>query len=63
MKRHMERLLDSVILIDHFNDIPEATAFISSLHPLRTAISVITRAEILTGFNVEEQERPRALLD
>jgi len=63
MKRHMERLLDSVILIDHFNGIPEATAFISTLDPLKTAISVITRAEILVGFNAEEQERPRALLD
>ena len=63
MKRHMERLLDSVILIDHFNDIPEATAFTSTLDPLRTAISVITRAEILVGFDAQEQERPGALLD
>jgi hypothetical protein len=37
----LERLLDSVVLIDHFNNIPEATAFISGLEPARTAISVI----------------------
>jgi len=44
-----ERLLDSVILIDHFNNIPEATKFIASLDPDRTAISVISYAEILAG--------------
>ena len=35
MKNMIERLLDSVILIDHFNGIPEATRFISGLDPDR----------------------------
>ncbi|MEW6666024.1 MAG: PIN domain-containing protein [Thermodesulfobacteriota bacterium] len=59
----IERLLDSVILIDHFNGISGATQFISGLDPVKTAISVITRAEILVGFDEESIEKPRALLD
>ncbi len=59
----LERLLDSVILIDHFNGISEATRFIESLDPRSTAISVITRAEILVGFGEEEVEKPKALMD
>jgi predicted nucleic acid-binding protein len=59
----LERLLDSVILIDHFNAVPAATRFISGLDPLRTAISVISRAEILVGFDEENIEKPKALLD
>jgi predicted nucleic acid-binding protein len=47
----IERLLDSVILIDHFNGISKATRFISGLDPSKTAISVISRAEILVGFD------------
>lgn len=31
MIRPVEKPLDSVILIDHFNDVPEATVFISTL--------------------------------
>ena len=54
----IERLLDSVILIDHFNGISEATRFISGLAPARTAISVITRAEILVGFFLIPLRRP-----
>ena len=45
----MKVLLDSVILIDHFNGIAEATRFLSETHEEAT-ISVITRAEVLTGF-------------
>jgi hypothetical protein len=63
MKNMLERLLDSVILIDHFNGISEATRFISRLDPARTAISVITRAEILVGFDEEDAEKPKALMD
>jgi hypothetical protein len=63
MKGVVERLLDSVILIDHFNGIPEATRFLSGLDPLRTAISVITRAEVLAGFDEETVQKPKALLD
>jgi predicted nucleic acid-binding protein len=57
------RLLDSVILIDHFNDIPEGNQFILSLDPATTAISVITRAEILVGIESQDQPLVRALLD
>jgi predicted nucleic acid-binding protein len=57
------RLLDSVILIDHLNDIPVATRFISGLDPRKTAISVITRAEILVGIPEENEGLVKALLD
>jgi hypothetical protein len=59
----IERLLDSVILIDHFNGISKATRFISGLEPSKTAISVISRAEILVGFDADSIEKPKALLD
>jgi predicted nucleic acid-binding protein len=60
----LERLLDSVIFIDHFNNISRATRFVSSLDPNKTAISVITRAEILVGFDDEEAiEKVKSLLD
>ncbi len=59
----LHRLLDSVILIDHFNGIDEATNFISRLDPSMTAISVVTRAEILVGFDEKDAEKPKALLD
>ncbi len=36
----LERLIDSVILIDHLNGIEKATQFILSLIPENTAISV-----------------------
>ena len=45
----LERLLDSVILFDHFNSVPQATEFLLALDPGKTAISVISYAEILTG--------------
>ena len=60
----LERLLDSVIFIDHFNNVNRATRFISSLDPNKTAISVITRAEILVGFEEQDViERVKSLLD
>ena len=59
----LERLLDSVILIDHFNDIEKATQFILDLEPDKTAISVITRAEVLTGFEDNEIQQAKALLN
>lgn len=59
----IERLLDSVILIDHFNGVSAATRFISSLDPTRTAISVITRSEILVGFDEQDAEKPKILMD
>ena len=59
----IERLLDSVILIDHLNGIGKATDFIAKSDPLKTAISVITRAEILTGLAENEQRNVISLLD
>ena len=49
----LERLLDSVILIDHLNNVPQATEFLLALDPEKTAISVISYAEILTGLDEE----------
>ena len=46
---HVKLLLDSVILIDHFNGIAAATRYLSE-HQAEAAISVITRAEVLAGF-------------
>lgn len=51
-------LLDSVILIDHFNGIDDATKFLGR-HGADSAISVITRAEVLVGFS--EDAEPLAL--
>ena len=59
----LERLLDSVILIDHFNDIAEASTFIAGLDPAKTAISVISYAEILVGFEDETAEEAKVLLN
>ena len=54
-------LLDSVILIDHFNGRPEATQFL--LESRETAsISVITRAEVLTGFDPVGEVQAKAFL-
>jgi predicted nucleic acid-binding protein len=58
----LERLLDSVILIDHFNSVPLATEFILALDPEKTAISVISYAEILTGLDEEGERKARPLL-
>ena len=59
----IERLIDSVILIDHLNGVSKATRFILALNPLKTAISVITRPEILAGLDEEAQTRVAPLLD
>jgi len=63
IKTVLERLLDSVILIDHFNDISKATKFILGLNPEKTSISVISRAEILVGFDENSIEKAKSLLD
>ncbi len=55
-------LLDSVILIDHFNGIPAAGAFLRQTRG-EAAISVITRAEVLTGFEADRRTLPARLLD
>ncbi len=59
----IKRLLDSVILIDHLNGIDKATRFILKLQPEQTAISVITRAEILAGLEEEDKKVVVPLLD
>ena len=46
-------LLDSVILIDHFNDIDKATDYLRSVRT-DALLSVVTRAEVLVGFESEE---------
>lgn len=59
----VSRLLDSVILIDHLNGLQEATQFVLAVEPEQTAISVITRAEILVGIEAEDAALVKALLD
>ena len=59
----IERLLDSVIIIDHLNGLEKATQFILELDPRQTSISVITRAEIITGINEDDQAEIIYLLD
>ena len=58
-----ERLLDSVILIDHLNGLKKATRFVTDLDPQKTAISVITRAEILVGAEGTVESLVKAFLD
>lgn len=58
----MTYLLDSVILIDHFNGIQPATAFLAD-HGSVCAISVISRGEVLTGFDAQTEALARTLLD
>lgn len=48
-------LLDSVILIDHFNGRLVATDYILGLDLSRCFISVITRAEVLAGCKNEDE--------
>ena len=59
----IKRLLDSVILIDHLNGIEKATRFILELQPERTAVSVITCAEILAGLEEDDRKVVVPLLD
>ncbi len=58
----MKYLLDSVIVIDHFNGVEAATIFLAE-HGSVCAVSVITRAEVLTGFDVKTESLARELLD
>ncbi|GAB4352106.1 MAG: type II toxin-antitoxin system VapC family toxin [Immundisolibacter sp.] len=55
-------LLDSVIVIDHLNGIAPATAFLAD-HASAGAVSVITRAEVLAGFDDANVPLARDLLD
>ncbi len=58
----MKVLLDSVILIDHFHGRAEATEYLR-VERANAAISVITRAEVLAGFDGVGAPRAKALLD
>ena len=55
-------LLDSVILIDHLNGIEPATQYLRETGE-HAHISVITRAEVLSGATPEKVPDIRALLD
>jgi len=57
------RLIDSVILIDHLNSVKKASEFLAGLDPRETAISVITRAEILCGVDDAGFREAGMLLD
>ena len=59
----INRLIDSVILIDHLNRIGRAKQFIVGLNPEETAISVITRAEILVEIEESSEPMVKAFLD
>ena len=58
----MRPLLNSVILIDHFNGVAAATRYLSE-HHTDAAISVITRAEVLTGFEQRAVGKALQFLD
>lgn len=58
----MKLLLDSVIVIDHLNGIELATRYLSA-HGADCAVSVITRAEVLAGFDDANAALARELLD
>jgi predicted nucleic acid-binding protein len=62
-RRMILRLIDSVILIDHLNSVKKASDFLAALDPRETAISVITRAEILCGVDDAGFEETGMLLD
>jgi len=49
-----EYLLDSVVLIDHLRGVETATAWLGTLEEGQAVISVVTRAEVLSGGVAEE---------
>lgn len=55
-------LLDSVILIDHFNGVADATRFLVE-HGSECALSAVTRAEVLAGFDAATDALARVVLD
>jgi len=59
----IERLLDSVIIIDHLNGIDAATRFLLGINPEETSISVITWAEILVGVEKEKLDMVKSFLN
>jgi predicted nucleic acid-binding protein len=55
-------VLDSVILIDHFNAIDQATNYLQQIGE-SASITAITRAEVLTGFDSADVPLASALLN
>ena len=58
----MTLLVDSVILIDHLAGLLQATEFLER-NRHKISVSVITRAEVLSGLDPAESELPVRLLD
>jgi predicted nucleic acid-binding protein len=56
-------LLDSVILIDHLRGAQPAVAWMDKLGEGEAVISVVTRAEVLSGGSAEEAHSARELCD
>lgn len=56
-------LIDSVILIDHLNNIDKATKWLGHLKEKEATISVITRAEVLVGSSLQDRSVIKLLLD
>ena len=59
---HAARKVTSTVPIDHFNGMAAATSYLSDHHP-DAAISVITRAEVLTGFESRAAKKAVQFLD
>lgn len=59
----MNILLDSAILIDHLRGIPEAHSWLRRQREGDCCISVITRAEVLSGGTTEESGRAYVLCE
>jgi predicted nucleic acid-binding protein len=55
-------VLDSVILIDHFNAVDQATSYLETVGE-SASITAITRAEVLTGFETADVPWAMALLN
>ena len=58
----IERLIDSVIIIDHLNGVDTATQFLLGINPQKTSISVITWAEIMVGVEAANTDLVRSFL-
>lgn len=62
-ERRLSWLIDSVIVIDHLSGSKRATEYLRSVQA-ESAVSVITRAEVLVGYESSASAGPaRALLD
>lgn len=55
-------LLDTVIVIDHFNGVSAATEWLIDEGIGKSVISVITRAEVLAGAEAEDRKKVERLL-